>query len=89
MLEVTATRKITHPEHQTLKCTIDLRNYDELTPASARAALIVAFGNDLGGEVITWKYDDDLGWLPGKYGYRISKSGKTCKRFDARNWSRN
>lgn len=62
MLEITVIRTITRPQYQVISNVVKLNGRDKLTPAAARAALKVAFGNDDSGVV----YDYAAG-----YGYRV------------------
>lgn len=74
MLEVAVIRTVTHPDYQVLQSTVKLNGRDKLTPAAARAALKVAFGNDNGGVV----YDYAAG-----YGYRVyEKSARKINRIE-------
>ena len=67
MLEVTVVRKVGYQVHQVQ---VQLNGVEKLTPASARAAINVAFG---GGTGTVWYHDFDYetGERFNEFGYRV------------------
>ena len=52
MLELIARKYSTRPEYRVSEVRVQVHGFTRLTPRAARAALTIAFGNDLDGEVV-------------------------------------
>lgn len=51
--------------------TVYVYGFDELAPKAARAALEIAYGNGLRGEVWYKKFDHETGRAEKEFGYRV------------------
>lgn len=52
MLDIIARKYATRPEYRVIEVRVQVHGFERLTPRAARAALSIAFGNDLEGEVV-------------------------------------